>query len=570
MLHGWITAAAAAIFVGVVPLLSAAAPLTEAMRKEDQRLQKPVTVRGRHMFVGELLESLSATTGVHLETGDPEDGGADELLTVDLRGTTLADVMEALWSLVSYKGASWHWSRQGGGAPYSYRLTRPPQARQLATRLLADQQRRLESQTAILIEAAGLADSERAGLADRLAQSLGLSDSTTARACLQGGRAMAGMRAFAACVSPEQRLAVLRGEGEARVAVADMADDDKRFVQSVYDESRAMVKHDDGSLAPVPFPASIRFHTRSTAADGTPCLVITLDGLGGYAYSGATPLANGMAQTLSSEWIQEGDARTDHAEARPAPHPLLAARTQPSPEDRVLSLAEESGVPLLMRCPVPWHVDPGDLLGETLGTGLERLVGDRTTYMHKWRKGVLLVEYAGWYRRPEPNLRWSVVRRLRQAATAHDGSLGIEDLGFAAAKTTPDQVKSYEHVLPGSTTIAEFHGILCASARRLGGVSQLASAAGVEIDDTIGAALDRFLRPVPDGPSPTGRSGGRRVRIRRNPLQGSQSGGFALDLQILNADGEWQGVVGIAAPRWRPDAEGVTERASGGASGMGR
>ena len=100
--------------IGIAAGLLAASPalgddLKASEARQDARLEKRVTLSEPRVWLGDLLEKLTAQTGVSLSAGDSGDGAGDPEVTVFVTGTRLKDLMSALWSLVSYRGAEWHW-----------------------------------------------------------------------------------------------------------------------------------------------------------------------------------------------------------------------------------------------------------------------------------------------------------------------------------------------------------------------------------------------------------------------------------------------------------------------------
>lgn len=107
---------------------ASAAPLSDAARQADPRLEKGVTFVSDRIVIGDLLEKLSALSGVALTAGERDEAGDDEV-SVALHDVKVGDAMNALWSLVSYQKATWDWTATGEGKSASYRLNRPPAAR---------------------------------------------------------------------------------------------------------------------------------------------------------------------------------------------------------------------------------------------------------------------------------------------------------------------------------------------------------------------------------------------------------------------------------------------------------
>lgn len=124
-------------------------------RKLDPRLARSVTLARPRVYVGELLDELSRSSGVGLKPGDERDGAGDHKVTVFLKGVPLDSAMTALWSLMSYQDATWQWQRAGSPGSYRYALLRPMKARQLAGRLEQESQLEFERQADSLVPGAG-------------------------------------------------------------------------------------------------------------------------------------------------------------------------------------------------------------------------------------------------------------------------------------------------------------------------------------------------------------------------------------------------------------------------------
>lgn len=122
-----------------------AAPLSDAARQADSRLEKRVTFVSDRIAIGDLLEKMSALSSVTLTAGERDEAG-DDGVSVALHDVKVGDAMNALWSLVSYQKAEWDWTATGEGKSASYHLSRPPAARFLAARLQAQAQQDFEVQ----------------------------------------------------------------------------------------------------------------------------------------------------------------------------------------------------------------------------------------------------------------------------------------------------------------------------------------------------------------------------------------------------------------------------------------
>lgn len=258
------------VFVAVCLLFvppAVSSPLSKAMRAEDPRLEKRVTISAPHIYVGELLEEWARQTGVNLLASD-RDGASGEQVTVFLRDVPLAQAMNALYSLVSYQQAAWHWSRSSDPAKpgeFRYQLLRPAAARHLSDRLRSQVQEDFEAQADTLLNALKMTPEEQKEAARR--------DPDVAM-LMQDKRLAAGLSAFAAVLSPEARQRVLRGAEQPQVKVSDLPEAARSFVRSVWEEGQWKRKNQFGEWEPVPEPTWVQFSTNRATNQLAPTLYI--------------------------------------------------------------------------------------------------------------------------------------------------------------------------------------------------------------------------------------------------------------------------------------------------------
>ena len=218
-----------ALCLVMMPLLPGRADeITAAMRKADPRLQTRVTLRSPHILMGEPLERLSKQSGVPITT-DGESATGGDAVAVSLPGVPLADAMDALWSLFSYRHAEWNWRRspvkgaEGKGAKgkYVYRLTRPDYARFQAKRLKEQVQADFEAQAQELLNALNMPSDQlkEAAKHDFLLNSM-----------VVDGRVEPGMRVLAG-LPPGALTALLRGGPPITMAVSQLPPHSKQALQ---------------------------------------------------------------------------------------------------------------------------------------------------------------------------------------------------------------------------------------------------------------------------------------------------------------------------------------------------
>ncbi len=105
--------------------------ITAEMRAADARLETKIALSEPRTRLGTLLEKIARTTGVAL-AADRRDGTADVYVQAYCDGLPVADVMNGLWSLLSYRKAELEWHAEGPKEKHSYTLGRPWRADQFA------------------------------------------------------------------------------------------------------------------------------------------------------------------------------------------------------------------------------------------------------------------------------------------------------------------------------------------------------------------------------------------------------------------------------------------------------
>lgn len=423
---------AAILGCGILCLLAltarpvAAAPPFHRLAQDDGRLLQRINVRTARAYIGDLFGAVSRATGVRLIPGHVGDGTADFQLAVSLNSVTLVDFMESVWSMGSHNDAEWAWSReQSEPGEVSYRLWRPLRARRLPFDLRNQLQIDFEQQIQKLLALAGADEATRS----RAAEEFPLARSVGAETRL--GQGLVLIRTH---VPPDQLRRVLRGGVRLSIRVAGLDPAGRRFLEEVWTQARPHRRNADGSLVPHAMPESIELSSSRSRAGGTPSLYLQLGAAGGYAYAGGTPLQQAWDEKLRDLWMLPGDQ---------AMSPLLWKSLKPLPPaikaDPVLFPAAErfnsaaAGANFSYMALLPRRQrDPGDGKGLSLAGLLEKVPD---TY-YKFRNGVLLISYTGWFTEngEASNLPWRLHKELSELIRRRDGLLLLPDLFWLAAR----------------------------------------------------------------------------------------------------------------------------------------
>jgi hypothetical protein len=204
---------AATTAFGQAPAAETSINLT--MRQRDGRVQTPVSFSADRMYLGDLLKTLSQKTVVSLamDAADPYSGVE---ITFDLKGTPLADVMNALPALVGTKKAGWEWSVDTTKTPTLYTLRTTPAVRTEPDRLARMRQETFERLSDLIILMASMPPEEREVNRQKLHSGMIIEnrvETDPARAVLAAkNNFWGGIQLYGDVLSAEQRARVLHLE----------------------------------------------------------------------------------------------------------------------------------------------------------------------------------------------------------------------------------------------------------------------------------------------------------------------------------------------------------------------
>ena len=456
------------VAIGLTSLLTApvqAASLTDRMRAQDSRLSRKVTIQEPRIYVGELLERLAKQAQIEITPGSGKDGAGDDVIVAYVDEVAVGDVMDALWSLLSYRGATWHWKRVGRKGKYGYELVRPLNARRLSAVLRQQAQRDFEDLSRSLLATTRLTPEQRRARAKRgdLVGSL----------VGQLQRTNDGRKVFLESLSPKQQLRVLRGQSSPRIPVDQLSPAGRAFVRSIWRSSQGARARRDGIPNPIPEPQWIQFHVASHY-DLTPALYILVEGLGGYSYSGGGTLEKAFRGKVGDFWKLDGDLNTN---ANGATSVKAKKETEAESAERQVGrfqagrlgqLARGAPLSLLARLWDNQSRDPGPPGGQRVDEYLQRLQRREPRLLHKWRGPILLLTSLAWIQedRPDTRVPWVVVKQLQAAVRRGDGFLSLGDLAaLGASELAEGQLTRLAIDFPAVRSVIRWRPVFTAYAR---------------------------------------------------------------------------------------------------------
>jgi hypothetical protein len=470
---------------------------------KDDRLARKVTVERWKVYTGEILEEVSRQTGVKL-TARETDGASGQAIAVYVHGMPLADFMENIASLLSYRGATWSWRVQSQadeqGKPV-YRLEKSRAAELFPATIDDAIQKKIEADLEEAIQCLKL-DPET--LTERRKANPELDT------MLKDPRCYRNIAGFAACLTPEQRRAVLRNEKEFVFDYQKLPPDAKLYVDKEVELFRRNNPHLDNVIPP---PRTIVLHGDTFPQTSlVPSAFFGIQGIGGYAVCGGIPSERYWEDKMRELWMQEGDSRSHpleakrlpttpsnreltpeekaygrlqaHAEASVGGDPEALRTGDPPRPDilgrRLQQLSELAPVNIMARLPLSRRdKDPGAPFGLTVAEFLAKL-----SLQSKWRKDTLLLNHTLWFR-DERNLypiKWSILKGLREKLdSSPQGILSLTDVCGAANDLTQKQMTQLENdvLFEGTSLVIKYRDLLAALHRHPEIIAQLSSREGV-------------------------------------------------------------------------------------------
>jgi hypothetical protein len=502
-------------------------------RKDDPRLEQRIELRGHAVHVAQVIQAISRESGVRVELGDERDGAGDDQVSFALPGVTVADAMEALWSLLSYRGSEFHWRRVGRAGAYAYQLYRPLRAQALPAQLQEYTEGAVERELLLLNQAARTSGPEL----ERLAR-----DHEIVRVGRDSRIMLPGVRLFFDVLTPEEQVRVLKAGEQIRKPTSELPRYGRELVDELFNQSGRMGTF-GRTVDPIAGPAWVQFYTKHLGV-GKLCrsFFIAVEGLGAHGYAGGTPLNRELQAHLYALWLLPGDERESALEHSPIPRAAPDSNrptARVSARRRVEQLASASPVPFLARLRPTDRRDPGPATGTRLDVFLRNLCEQSNNYQKKWRGGVLLMTAPDWWDAESRALTipWAKARPVRDLLTRSNGFPSIEELQSIAQLLTAPQLKALADEVTLFEHVAEWRDLLTLRAMAPLSWGRLSSPSGLKIADAamLGPLLER------DGVrNLLGQKGVAAIQFvhREGAAQGSQEPTRFAVLQTIDAQGK--------------------------------
>lgn len=429
-------------------------------RAADARLKQPVTFDADRMYLGEVLEKVSALTGVSVSL-PAEDLGSGIPITCHVKNLPLADFMNGLWSLVGYPQAAWQIILDAHQKVRSYKFLPTPASRSLSLRLLQETDHYAMDLTALLVKMSSMTLEQRRAHLPEMVRAMMLEDDTIPMLYVSDARYWALLHAYETLLTPEQKELVRKGE-TISVPFSKLDAAGQEQLRAPAGNNRSINVGAPGEEANV--PDTIRFSWTNYSLDHRKRLVRDLTiGVGNTrSFLSRTYMAGLEEHALNQtykEWILPGEL--DHAEAEkqvvsvlpdapkiPKEQPegvFIPAPPQTRPSVPFTSFMQvvAEGQSASYIAIVPDTMDSSMVIpgGKTGRQCLDELWA-RGRLMHKWHDNVLLLNYPLWFAGDDAQYPYAVVKQLRERKRSHAGKpITFQELAGDSAALSNVQIR---------------------------------------------------------------------------------------------------------------------------------
>ena len=334
----------------VVPVLDARA------RAADPRLEVPLTFDADRMYLGEILEKVSAQTGVSVSI-PPKELESGIQITCHLKEVPLADFMNSVWSLVGFAGATWQITSDGRQTNPRYQLLTTQEAHSLAERLRLETDKATAKLWHLLLKISLLTPKERQSYIPQLAEAM-LVEEAVAKSYLRddpsSNQRWFKISLFATDLSAAQQDQALRGV-PVSVSLSSLTSAHQEQLRAL--EGQHYVEVDGLQKENVPDRLQFTFANSITNKKslvrnlfigvGNETSMVSRSVMGG--------LNVGVKSWIQENWILPGDGKSTAAEAQTVAawpeYPVESLWQHVSGFDRQLTqLADAQGVSYLGCC----------------------------------------------------------------------------------------------------------------------------------------------------------------------------------------------------------------------------
>ena len=353
------------------------APISKAVIESDKRLGSKVDIAYEKIYIGELLEEIKSSSGIDISASD-KDKMAGIPIMIYMKDKTVASVMNALWSFISYNGAVCDWKVNGTGDNAKYIFIRPKTSIDLPGKLSDDIQSEFENHAKALLELAKSpegkknADTFESDFINRSSQ-----------------RTRDGIATLAESLQEKDIDSLMKGKKTVTISIDQLSSKGRGFVEYAFKQaSPKIVDPDTGAiLQEVPFPKTIKIQVDNSSV---PCLFIEIGDMGGHGYIGGRMFMDKQLEKISRDWMLPCDKKQNEILEKT----LLSSKGSSNVPDKIKVIFDLKNISIISS-PMDENDNKSlpDLNGGSLGDFLRDSKKSSKGIIYKWNNDVLLFSY---------------------------------------------------------------------------------------------------------------------------------------------------------------------------------
>lgn len=457
-----------ASLLAILGMICRAESIDPADLKDDSRLARPVSFHSKRIALKDLLDELSAQTGVdiHVDRSDP---ASSYQVFAECTDCEACRVMSALHSLFSIREGEWAWVRLGKPGAYSYILRETAAAKNRTA--VYDRLRRtmLQNYVALLRRMTPMRMEERRALRNEFRRTLYIDNDELINCFFNSQSFWNQTNFFFRALDDKQQSTVLSGgtaSVEFRSLPPDVCDIYRKDFHLLCEE---MIAQDASFVIPeAPPDPDILTFSCSKPDLKLDRLAVHIDitiPQGLQSWMGTGHLECGIRDALKAAWMLKGDSlsdpkrqalvlasketddesremklRQDEAATIRRVFPAMADRAprelQLSISTALAQLARGSSTPLFAILPVGNRRTYRSPVGKSVGSYLDALEGNVKQYFCKWHDNVLLVMTPDWFAQATEPIPYYLLSRLTPDA---NGYLPLVEFATFMARVSDDQ-----------------------------------------------------------------------------------------------------------------------------------
>jgi hypothetical protein len=496
----WLATVGTRWFLLSMIVIAAHAPaqsqIDPAMRKDDTRLELPVSITRRNTRIGEVVELLSQQTGVPINVHS-QDTMSGTPITIHCSKVPLIDVMNALWSITSNKEGRMLWIRSTGEAGYRYEFAESAHVKNRAMQRRAFATQALINHALVMIELAKMTPEQREGNKRRITESLFMDDDYWADALVAYEGTWDNVRLLDAAMPRQTLIKLMRGEIAPTIEIETLAPSAQPLAKRILTSGKTMTRHNDGPWEEVPPPTSLQFYTAPGAEDVlqmSPAVFLRF-AMGAKSLVGGYALDSGIRTVIRKAWMMPGDSPEsslsnkivgpeiqektpqvgDPVEVRGR---LVARRPPKAIELRLIQTAQGAGISMIAILPRKQDTDPGDPVNRPVQDILEKTGKSSLRPIYKARDGFLMVCYPSWFLEDDKAIPYSLVKKHLRGK---DGLIPLVNMASLMSAITDAQAKELALDYPAIEAAMELRPLF----RLYSKFPQIITSAGLQLNPRI-------------------------------------------------------------------------------------